>query len=78
MCSLRRERCYNRPENTKNRLPSRRPVFYVRENSENGLTGHRLNVVLLGVAGEHQGQGAVTGDVAGSAEAVLEGRLAGF
>ena len=33
----------------------------------------RPDVVLFGVAGEHQGQGSVTGDVTGGAEAVLEG-----
>ena len=32
-----------------------------------------LDAVLLGVAGQHQGQSAVAGDVAGSAEAVLQG-----
>ena len=31
------------------------------------------NAVLLGVAGQHQGQSAVAGDVAGGAEAVLQG-----
>ena len=30
-----------------------------------------LDAVLLGVAGQHQGQSAVAGDVAGGAEAVL-------
>lgn len=32
-----------------------------------------LDAVLLGVAGQHQGQSAVAGDVAGGAEAVLQG-----
>ena len=32
-----------------------------------------LDAVLLGVAGQHQGQSAVDGDVAGGAEAVLQG-----
>ena len=32
------------------------------------------NVVLFGVAGEHQRQGAVTGDVAGGAEGILQGK----
>ena len=34
----------------------------------------RLNAVLFGIAGEHQGQRAVAGDVAGGAEAVLQGK----
>ena len=33
-----------------------------------------LDAVLLGVAGQHQGQSAVAGDVAGSAEAVLQSK----
>ena len=32
-----------------------------------------LDAVLFGVAGEHQGQSAVAGDVAGGAEGVLQG-----
>ena len=32
-----------------------------------------LDIVLLDVAGEHQGQSAVAGDVAGGAEGVLQG-----
>ena len=32
-----------------------------------------LDPMLFGVAGQHQGQSTVTGDVAGSAEAVLQG-----
>ena len=33
-----------------------------------------LDPMLFGVAGQHQGQSTVTGDVAGSAEAVLQGK----
>mgnify|MGYP007060449736 CR=1 FL=1 len=33
-----------------------------------------LDPMLFGVAGQHQGQSTVAGDVAGSAEAVLQGK----